>query len=177
MRFCNTAQSSRVCVRCVFANSLRTLCSNRRRELVRRCASCARCWHGGRTFCNGALFSCKNPSYQWPWLPSVSTFMLRSFVRSCRWCSSAIANEELSALPVDTPRQPTRSRVHWHVHKSSLPEEENKVDASETRTRDLMVTSRARYHCATHCTTANEAPKIRRRKQGSRRLALWSACV
>ena len=26
--------------------------------------------------------------------------------------------------------QPTRSRVHWHVHKSSFPEEDNKGDTS-----------------------------------------------
>ena len=45
--------------------------------------------------------------------------------------------------------QPTRNRVHWHVRKSSLPEEENKGDTSETPTHDPMVTSRARYHCAT----------------------------
>ena len=44
--------------------------------------------------------------------------------------------------------QPARSRVRWHVHKSSLPEEENKGDTSENRTRDHSVTSRARYHCA-----------------------------
>ena len=43
---------------------------------------------------------------------------------------------------------PTRSRVHWHVHMSSLPEEENKGDTRETRTRDTRITSRARYHCA-----------------------------
>ena len=42
-------------------------------------------------------------------------------------------------------RQLTRSHVHWHVHKTSSSEEENKGDTSETRTRDLMVTSRARF--------------------------------
>ena len=45
--------------------------------------------------------------------------------------------------------QPTRSLVHWHVHMSSLPEEENTGDTSETRTRDFRATRRARYHCAT----------------------------
>ena len=40
--------------------------------------------------------------------------------------------------------QPTRSRVYWHVFKSSLPEEENRGGTSETRTRDHMITTRAR---------------------------------
>ena len=44
--------------------------------------------------------------------------------------------------------QLTRIRVHWHVHKSSLPEEENRGDTSETCTREHKVKSRARYHCA-----------------------------
>ena len=42
--------------------------------------------------------------------------------------------------------QPTGSRGHWHVHKSSLPEEENKGDTSEIRARDPRDTSRARCH-------------------------------
>ena len=40
--------------------------------------------------------------------------------------------------------QLTRSRVHWHVHKSSLPEEKNKGDTSETRTRAPRVTIQQR---------------------------------
>ena len=45
--------------------------------------------------------------------------------------------------------QPTSSSVHWHLHKSSLPEEENRGDTSETRTRDHGATSCVRYHGAT----------------------------
>ena len=52
------------------------------------------------------------------------------------------------ARPFRVYGQPARSRVHWHKHKSSLPKEENIGDTSEFRTRDRMVTSRARYHCA-----------------------------
>ena len=57
--------------------------------------------------------------------------------------------------------QPTRSRVHWHVHKSSLSEEENKGDISETRTRDHNVTGRARYHCATLAARVENGVKYR----------------
>ena len=35
--------------------------------------------------------------------------------------------------------QPTSSRLHWHVRKSSLPEEENKGDTSQTRIRAQAV--------------------------------------
>ena len=51
--------------------------------------------------------------------------------------------------------QSTRSRVSWDVYKSFLPEEENRGDTSETRTRDHTVTSRARYHYATPTALAN----------------------
>ena len=51
--------------------------------------------------------------------------------------------------PLPGVRTAANSCVHWHRHKSSLPEEENGSDTTENRTRDLDGTSRKRYHCAT----------------------------
>ena len=53
-----------------------------------------------------------------------------------------------------------RITIHWHVHKSSLPEEESEGDLCETRARDPRVTSRARYHCATPAARANNGELI-----------------
>ena len=61
--------------------------------------------------------------------------------------------------PFQVYGQPTRSRVHRNVHKSSFPEEETRGDTSETRDRDPKVSSRARYQCATplhHLALKNE---------------------
>ena len=66
-----------------------------------------------------------------------------------------------------TPREVRPFRVYG-LHKSSLSEEENKRDTSETRTRDRdpMATSRVRYHCATPA-----ALKQEKKKQTGRTLA------
>ena len=64
--------------------------------------------------------------------------------------------------------QPTRSRIHWHVHKTSLPEEVNRGDTSETRTRKDMGKMSTNLSMGNYCASSMEM--LGRHVFGSRQL-------